>query len=298
MGIKGKIKNAVLSNLCRSYTLAKWMNVSSLRHAYEGYDSGVVIFQMGKVGSSSIYESLKRVEPDLPVYHAHVLTPSQLDATEALTKVHWEAHRNPMHLWHSLVLRDKLKKPVRQKWKVITLVRDPIARNISAFFQTKHLLSNADQQTLLSSTDAEELMELFLANFYAHEAPINWFDKELEPVFGVDVFDRPFPREAGYCIYEGDMADVLLIRLEDLARCQTAAFQDFLGLKNFELKKTNVGKDKSYSQAYARMLNCIGLPETYVEQMYGSKFAQHFYGQEELTKFSRRWLKSVDPVAA
>lgn len=298
MGIKGKIKTTVLSNLYRSYRIARWSNVSSLERAYSGDESGVVIFQMGKVGSSSIYESLKRIQLGRPIYHAHVLTPEQLAVTEELTKAHWEPHRNPMHLWHSLVLSKRLQQTPKHKWKVITLVRDPIARNISAFFQTKHLLSETDQHRLMNSTDAEELMELFLANFYAHDAPINWFDNELKPVFGVDVFDRTFPREAGYCIYEGKIADVLLIRLEDLGRCQIDAFREFLGIEHFEMQKTNVGKDKSYSQAYSRMLNSIGLPQSYLDKMYHSKCAQHFYGDDELAKFSRRWLKSTDTVSA
>ena len=296
MSIKGKIKNAIIYNLCRSYALAKLINLLSLEQAYGGHESGLIIFQMGKVGSSSIYESLKRITPNSPIYHAHVLTPAQLASTEALTKANWAASRNPMHLWHSLFLQDKLKQKPSKKWKVITLVRDPIARNISAFFQTKHLLRADDQRVLLSSTDSEELKGLFLENFYAHEAPIKWFDDELKPVFGIDVFDRSFPREAGYCIYEGEIADVLLIRLEDLARCQTEAIREFLGVDNFQMRKTNVGKDKSYSEAYSRMLSSIRLPETYLEQMYQSKYAQHFYSRDEIAKFSQRWLGTSDIV--
>ena len=296
MGIKGKIKNAVIGNLCRSYALARLINLLSLKRAYGKYESGVIVFQMGKVGSSSIYESLKRIGLNLPIYHAHVLRPTQLVAIEKLIKANWSPTRNPLHLWHSLFLQNKLKQKPRKKWKVITLVRDPIARNISAFFQTKHLLSADEQRLLLSSTNADELRDLFLEKFYAHDAPISWFDDELKSVFGVDVFKQPFPRETGYCVYEGEMADVLLIRLEDLGRCQTEAIREFLGIDDFQMKKANVGKDKSYSEAYSRMLSSIRLPEAYIEQMYQSKYTQHFYSSDEIAKFSHRWLGASDVI--
>ncbi|NEP62510.1 MAG: sulfotransferase family 2 domain-containing protein, partial [Symploca sp. SIO2G7] len=188
MGIKGKIKNAVVYNLCRSYILAKWINILSLKQTYKKNESGVVIFQMGKVGSSSIYESLKAAQLEIPIYHAHVLTSDRLKATEELARTHWQPCRNPIHLWHSFILSDELRKRHQQKWKVITLVRDPIARNVSAFFETLHLLEKSNQQKLMTSNDGQDLTQLFLSKFYAHDAPINWFDDELKPVFEIDVF--------------------------------------------------------------------------------------------------------------
>src|SRR5258708_39936699 len=36
-------------------------------------DTPIIVFQMGKVGSSSVYDALNDLDLDVPVYHAHVL---------------------------------------------------------------------------------------------------------------------------------------------------------------------------------------------------------------------------------
>src|SRR5581483_6633723 len=38
-----------------------------------GINSPIIVFQMGKVGSSSVYDALRNLDLDVPIYHAHVL---------------------------------------------------------------------------------------------------------------------------------------------------------------------------------------------------------------------------------
>lgn len=97
----------------------------------------VIIISFGKVGSSSVYNTLKKTIP-YPVFHVHQIS------KEGITNSYIE-HLNsdrksiPLHLIISKILRKKLNKyngPIY----LITIVREPISRTISAFFQNTEFL--------------------------------------------------------------------------------------------------------------------------------------------------------------
>jgi hypothetical protein len=182
----------------------------------------------------------------------------------------------------------------------VTLVREPIARNISAFFQNLRLVYSYDyeQELTRKGQDAvvSELLDLFREEYVARpEAmrydgdPLTWFDEELKPVFGVDVFSAPFSFETGYSIYRGDGVRVLLMRLEDLGACAAKAFEAFLGIKGFRPTPDNVGASKDYGALYRAFLDKVALPEEYMDFVYSSKYSRQFYSPAELAKFRARW---------
>jgi len=89
----------------------------------------VLIYQFGKVGSSSLYHSLNRLNRE--VYHVHVLEAGRLAAV--INSLKNAGQEIPMHLATSLYLQNAIQN---RKWDVISIVRDPVARNISAFLKT------------------------------------------------------------------------------------------------------------------------------------------------------------------
>ena len=84
-----------------------------------------------------------------------------------------------------------------------------------------------------------------------------------------------------------------MIRLENLKECAEAAVQEFLGLKNFSLYNTNTTNEKGFAELY-RAFNDLPFPAEYVEERYKTQFARHFYNDEELDAFKKRWTKSVE----
>lgn len=259
----------------------------------------VVIYQMGKVGSSSVLRSLKALDLNIYCYHVHALNPEEIKNIEKIykhvTKVKGTAVIDP-HVITSLYLRKQLDKgPKGTKWKVISLVRDPITRNISGFFEAfdryfPKVANEYNSNNIKMEDRIDELTNLFLEN-YNHTVPIVWFDLNLKPVFGIDVYEQEFPTSIGYKIYHGVHADLLLFRLENLNSCAHQAFTEFLGLDQFDLLSTNIAKNKPYYTAYQKFLNTIKLPDSYIDQMYTSKFAKHFYTEEEIVAFKSRWSK-------
>jgi len=176
---------------------------------------------------------------------------------------------------------------------VISLVRDPVQRNVSAFFENlTQVIPDAYDRITDDRMTIAELTEAFLDR-YEHSAPLTWFQSQLEPVFGIDVFATTFDTEKGYLTYEADMTKLLVIRLENLTSCGSAAIGAFLGIEGFELAPANRACRKRYGTLYAEFQRAVRLPESYLTRMHDSTFARHFYTATEIDAFRRRWATSV-----
>lgn len=264
----------------------------------------VILYQMGKVGSSTIKKSLQAADGDLLVCQIHYLTDNFLKTNERKYRQRFRDFppATPEHHWLSQILRKQLDRNFDgRKWKIVTLVREPVARNISAFFEnlivtdlnsgTKFKVKSFyDFELTVTGENFEKLFELFLAK-YDHETPLEYFDREFKGMLNFDIYASAFPKSKGYQIYEDERFDVLLIRLEDLNNCARTAFKEFLDMENFNLSAQNIGSRKSYNAIYKSFLKNVNLPLAYLDQMYRSKYAQHFYTPEEIENYRKKWCR-------
>lgn len=268
----------------------------NLSHNVESkHKEKVIVYQMGKVGSTTILKSLQTLN-NLDVYHVHTLTKDGIKNVEEMYKRRfYRTHNIYEHLLESQYLRKQLDKGLegKNKWKVVTLVRDPIAKNISSFFQHLESRLGYKYKNKLDSMKMEdivkELMELFLNRINGYKKSLTWFERELKPVFGIDIYSKDFPKSKGYGIYESESASVLLIRLENLNECANDAFKTFLNINSFTLLESNTGSNKGYSNIYRSFLEHIVLPEKYINEIYTSNYVKHFYSEEEIEAFKKKW---------
>ncbi len=260
-----------------------------LKHSLQRKEA-ILVHTMGKVGSSSIRKSLKDLELSMPIYGTHFLNSERLEAH--LKVLRQKGQKPDGHLVVSQCLQEVINKGISDiNWKVITLVREPISRNVSGLFQNiDKIFPNFLQRYHSGSLSIQEVVNVFLAD-YPHELPLNWLDWEIKAVFGIDVFSVNFPKSDGYTIFHRNNIDLLLLRLESLADCSFKAFSEFLGTREFTLKKANDSSEKEYSQAYREFRKSLHLPQTYIEDMYQSKYVQHFYTQNEIELFQAKWSK-------
>jgi glycosyltransferase involved in cell wall biosynthesis len=257
----------------------------------------IVVYQMGKVGSKSVEASLRAHGVNAPICHCHLL--ADLDRVEAAVR---KSRANPVQTLVQIDRGKQLRKTLLGssyiQCRVISLVRDPVARNISAFFQNiDEFIPDYRDQIAAGNLTVENLIETFLT-YYDHNIPVNWFDKQFKPVFGIDVFADSFPKEQGYAIYHGQGSSLLLIKLEKLNECAAAAVKDFLGIDNFILNNTNVGDDKEYRGLYRDFIASVRLPPSYLDQMYESRAIRHFYSDDEIQRFRTRWARQLAPAAS
>ncbi|WP_157967911.1 MULTISPECIES: putative capsular polysaccharide synthesis family protein [Paraliobacillus] len=248
----------------------------------------LMVFQMGKVGSSTIKKSLgKYLESNIPIWHVHHLK------NKMRASVYYEEGISLAEMMHKSL--DESNKD--QKLKVITLVRDPISRNISHFFQVIDRLVPDTYESYIK--DEKPISDLHNAFFYEeyhkkgfHQVPLNWFDNEIKSIFHIDLLEEDFPKDKGYKIYQYDKVEILLLKLEDIQDTVKDAFKEFMDFKNFELKNANTSSDKEYTDLYKKFKSTIHIPETYKEEMYNSKLVKHFYKEDEIKKLQKRWNKS------
>jgi hypothetical protein len=276
----------------RAYRFAAPKNANALRGRID--HNPVIVYQMGKVGSMSVVSSLRKAYLDLslnvPVHHHHLL--NNLDEIEqAILKDRLEPDETIREIQRGRELRHYIEAHPEQKWNLISLVRDPVARNVATFFQNlPEIIPDWQKQMRSSTFDIGILHNIFLEMNTIHNAPDAWFDTQMKPVFGIDVYASAFPTESGYKIYwRQPHANLLVVRLEDLNRIASQALQEFLGLENFVIGHTNTTEGKEYAELYQAFKE-KPLPHEYVSRMYNTRFARHFYSRIELEMFAKRWL--------
>ena len=251
----------------------------------------ILIYQMGKVGSASIQASLDA--RNLSSIHAHFLSWQSLADVEKYYL--GLPHANlPEHVSRSKRLRAIIDETWgRIRWKVITLVREPVARTISDVFQNLTFsmphINDLDKNNAFEQISAYTL-EQFNKFDEKKDYICTWFDKEIKDVFNLDIYALKFNKRDGFQIFTAENADILLIKLEKLSECHQQAFQDFLGIQNFQLIMANVGNQKPYKRLYDNVLDSISIPDDCLDRIYTSRFARHFYTPDEIQMLKRRWL--------
>lgn len=290
------VRRGIIRELAsKNYQLARiYLKWGYLFSGFRG-DNPVVVYQMGKVGSSTIVASLHALPLQRPIYHVHTLISEGIrDRRRKYEKMFKHGApvdlRRASHLHASQYLSRRIKRGAYGgKWKVVSLVRDPVAMNVSSFFQIiDYYIPDFFSRLADGRLSIEDGIDIFLKEC-DHDNALIWFDMELKSTFGVDVFATPFSTSKGYGIYLGDNADVLVLRLESVDACAELAFRDFLGVEDFKLVPANVSEGKSYFAAYNAFKEKLVLPESYLDNMYESKFAQHFYTQAERSAFRGKW---------
>ncbi|TPV53846.1 capsular biosynthesis protein [Aestuariibacter sp. GS-14] len=230
-------------------------------------ESNVLIYQMGKVGSTSLEKSIPNS------IHIHTLYGNA--PCWVFQKQHRSGIRALFGFIGDLIKRSCILK--RKKVKIITLVRDPYKRNLSMFFQDiSHWIYNylgskgADCRT----DDNEFLFQVFENSFdqdYLHL----WFDKEIRRFTGIDVYNRNFS-DLGFELYKKDKFEVLLLRAEDL-NDNIKIIEEFLGFE-ISFSSSNVGDNKWYSSLYKDFrIQAEDKLLTYKQNLKKSRFYRHFY---------------------
>ena len=120
----------------------------------------ILIWQMGKVGSKAVVQSIKNSHLASPVFHAHVLSEALLMSGELYERS--IRNKNQSYLFNVCLKERLIKKNTDLRWRIISLVREPVARNVSAFFQNIDLYLDERTLSRLNDMDIEYLQDTFL----------------------------------------------------------------------------------------------------------------------------------------
>ncbi len=252
----------------------------------------ILIWQPGKVGSLSLLKSLEEI--NVHCIHTHHLSEG-LDLKRKYLISDSDKKRLDYRLLSyyndRLLLLDDLEKV-----KIISLVREPISRSISHYFQhfetDRYYVCEADYDEsvldVYQKTIAYVERETRIGNYgFLFE----WFNYEIKRILSIDVYQHDFDKERGYQVIHQDNVELLLIKTEKLNDCQEV-IGEFVEAENFKLVNANVGNQKPYKFVYDEVKKSIQIPEHIINFYYkGNKAMDHFYTEEEKENFIRKWTR-------
>lgn len=279
----------LLSKLFRDYFDLGIFNLKNIIFK----NSPILVWQMGKVGSRTVTESLKMANLGVPIIHTHFLSKTYIENIEkSLRSIQKE----------NTVDFDYLKKlsnfvytrRKKYRWKIITLTRDPVAREISDFFEnSKRDFPNLELD--LNEDNLKQCITILIEKYKKFDEKkdyaTQWFNREINDIFQFDIYKYKFDQKKGYHIYEIKNADILVIRLENLTTCFDIAMKSLLrSSKEYKLKLYNVGEEKIYNQLYNSVKTKIKIPLSVLDRIYSSCYAKTFYSENEISQFKKRWM--------
>lgn len=242
----------------------------------------VLIYQMGKVASSSIKATLSRLD-NLEIIYTHRLSYAYAKQLNLRKKtLGWKV----VSLEPSSIKDLHASVSAEPRLKVITLIREPIARNISAFFQVLDAITGI--KNAYSKLTIVELMDIFLKQ-YPHEIPLIWFDQEFKEALGIDVYNVPFPKDKGVMTLKKGRYEALVMRHDLNDHLKQQSMEAFLGIEPIGMQRDNISMDKPYSAVYELFKASIKLSDQYVTQLLESAYARHFYSKEECVLIRKKW---------
>lgn len=262
--------------------------MDSLRREYRFFEKAmvwfskksVIVFTMGKVGTLTVCNSLSNIG----YKHVH---PHSLRYTKPgihFIKVQLAPSKKVFYFIKTILKRFKVffLKLLKPEILIITGIRDPFSRNISAFFEQVHYIGG------IRDSDSPMQVEELFNKTCDFQAPLHWFDREILKVTGIDVFEFPFDKEKGVMIIERGKYRMLVYRLDKLSGLEDV-FSRFIGDEKFEIITTNASTDGDYASQLKVLKKTYKYPPEIVTEFTTSKYMMHFYSQDEIDRFKYRY---------
>ncbi len=240
----------------------------------------ILIYQPGKVGSTTIERTLKEV--NIPCVHFHWLE-SNIPCERGFNKEIFNLYNE-----YSTLLHEKL---IEEELRIITLVREPIAKELSEFMQ---LFMVDYVEDIVKTNNLEEEVKAFVIKRILENQEFLWFDKELKALTNIDIFQYPFDKENGYLWIKEGKVQILVLKTEMLDENESI-IGEFVGKSNLKIVRDNIGNEKHYKYIYQELKQQFRLPKKIVEELYvNNRYLDHFYTLEEKKAFYEKWRGNLE----
>ena len=246
-------------------------------------EDAIFIYQMGKVGSTTLEHSLPNAVHIHAFYSKNHTCPVRLLGLRKFSFMHIFYRVEQELLWWYIRRVFKQRKKQDKTTKIITLVRDPFNRNLSMFFHDldAYLFSahtncaNTRVKPIPTRCQTTGLLSEVFTEEFNHEYALNWFDNEFYAMTGINVFQYDFDKEQGISRIQEKGIDILCLSCEKILKNESI-LGDFVGT-TIEIKSTNKAEDKWYGELYRQFKADYILPESISKKVLNSRLYQHFF---------------------
>lgn len=250
----------------------------------------VGVYTQGKVGSKSVVAAIRRMfseYADLRVWDYRRSSPSGVAEHRAV-----QGNRPRLLSDDDEISQFLVDHPTRAL-RMTTIVREPIAINLSSFFYN---FGPRNPDINLNDLTDEEIIHRLLAgeSFSSPSFHLDWFDIEVKAMTGVDIYSQAsFPQTPGYEAYSGDKdgrhTDLLAFRLEDIDIVGSTALATFYDTPPVVIGRVNAADEQAYAGRYAAFKRDACFPVDWIEWQLNSRYARFFYSHDERMAFAQRW---------
>jgi hypothetical protein len=189
------------------------------------------------------------------------------DAPEGnLSHVHFLVNRR--HKWHSATSRARIERIGKENWKVITIIRDPVAINLSRFWRwsARHVTRDG----LVYYDEAKK----FYMDTIDHHSPINFFGGEFEAYWNVNILDQAW--QDPYRIYD----ERFLVLKFECIDAWPKAIEEFLGIR--------YGGHFPHVNGPSQKLIDLKFSDAYLRRLYRSKVMENFYREDQINELTMK----------
>ena len=247
----------------------------------------VVAYGHPKTATRSIEAALSTVA-GVEAFHAHMLEPSHFTRKNNVFVPPMASGLCPEDQPAQWGVSEALK--ANDRMALISAVRDPVAVNVSWFFFGLQRWLRSRRPVDPARVSFERLTTVF-RDLFPHEGILNWFTEEWTKVTGVELARLDGVREEGHVTvsFGKGRACVLSAHLSDDRKAEI--LENFLDLPQgtVSFPRVNRGVDRRSPEVYERLKVLVASDEAYLEKMYGSAYAQHFFTGDQIKAFRASW---------
>ena len=252
-------------------------------------ETPVLIYTMGRVSSGSCSIALSKAGFNNR-FHIHTMNENWREYSGAASPAKGMSKQQEARYNFDRKVRQDIFD-AGQKALVVSFVREPLTRNMSAFF-----MNRVDKKGVPDKSP-EGLRQLFVKR-YPHFVPLEWYHREFNTMLGINVFEQPFDPEVGFTVIETDRFRILLLRTEMTNEAKGGALSEFLG-ENVEMevskKSDKYELKEETNDLYRAFKKEVKFRKEFLDYLYGSEYAKHFMSATEIAELRDRW-QSDDAV--
>lgn len=234
----------------------------------------VLVYQMGKVGSSALAQLIDRV-PGCFAVQVHRLAPAR--RTEIQNRFDAGEHYYKDMRFEGWI-HDWLQNRSAPT-KIVTAVREPMSHSYSSFFQNLRRSTRGKMQAATPGS-INDLSKLFL-EWEELGAALTWLDLEMSPLIGSDLLAHPFDQATGWSVSTGQEYTVLTLKSEIGDDVKRTALTALLGHDPGEVSRQNSAVHKDYAATYRSFIDAVKIPAPVAAQWMQHRYTQTFYSAVE-----------------
>lgn len=271
----------------------------------------IIILTYGKVASQSLQAMAEREFPG-EVYYSHGLQTQIVSIVDDFAR---HARTDSSGLCAAFqdnsAILEGLKRALQtgDDVTIISGVRDPVMRSLSAAVQNLHMMFDdcvEDDPSVTAENLAARIESLWLFNVSDDDpiarmcqaticAPLFWLSEEIEKPFGLDILSHPFDVNRGFALIRKKNISLLLYRQESAPQAIEVGLQELFPGRRFTLPRKNQAKDKSTVGIYETLNAIFRLPRDKLISIYANPYVRHFFSEEEISSLVTRWQSLTAP---